>query len=192
MIFIFITYLFVRLKQTISLTGSQSTYQLTWLEHCTSVTEVMGLSPIHKASIFCRLSFCKNYILYAYSGDKVCFSADSNPISLKYSICQSWTKQMGNLYPPSAKIKNGKMMCFVCCLASSLIQGDGHLMFHSVGVHKVYLFIHTNTWSDTASTGNYVDFITNYNSFIITQFVLTICLACEGLSLDFAAIAANS
>ena len=44
----------------------------------------------------------------------------------------------------------------------------------------------------TASTGNYVDFITSYNSFIITQFVLTICLDCEGLSLDFAAIAANS
>ena len=66
-------------------------------------------------------------------------------------------------------------------------------MFHSVGVHKVYLvFIHTNKWSATASTGNYVDFITSYNSFIITQFVLTICLACEGLSLDFAAIAANS
>ena len=63
-------------------------------------------------------------------------------------------------------------------------------MFHSVGVHKVYLFIHTNKWSATASTGNYVDFITNYNSFIVTQFVLTICLACEGLSLDFAAIAA--
>ena len=65
-------------------------------------------------------------------------------------------------------------------------------MFHSVGVHKVYLFIHTTKWSATASTGNYVDFITNYNSFIVTQFVLTICLACEGLSLDFAAIAANS
>ena len=65
-------------------------------------------------------------------------------------------------------------------------------MFHSVGVHKVYLFIHTSKWSATASTGNYVDFITNYNSFIVTQFVLTICLACEGLSLDFAAIAANS
>ena len=33
-------------------------------------------------------------------------------------------------------------------------------MFHSVGVHKVYLFIHTNKWSATASTGNYVDFVT--------------------------------
>ena len=65
-------------------------------------------------------------------------------------------------------------------------------MFHSVGVHKVYLFIHTNKWSATGSTGNYVDFIANYDSFFITQFVLTICLACEGLSLDFAAIAANS
>ena len=65
-------------------------------------------------------------------------------------------------------------------------------MFHSVGVHKVHLFIHTNKRSATASTGNYVDFMTNNNSFIITQFALTICLACEGLSLDFAAIAANS
>ena len=65
-------------------------------------------------------------------------------------------------------------------------------MFHSVGVHKVYLFIHTNKCSATASTGNYVDFMTNNNSFIITQFALTIRLACEGLSLDFAAIAANS
>ena len=65
-------------------------------------------------------------------------------------------------------------------------------MSHSVGVHKVYLFIHTNKWSATASTGNYVDFMTYNNSFIITQFALTICLACEGLSLDFAAIAANS
>ena len=65
-------------------------------------------------------------------------------------------------------------------------------MFHSVGVHKVYLFIHTNKRSATASRGNYVDLITSYNSFIITQFVLTIYLACEGLSLDFAAIAANS
>ena len=65
-------------------------------------------------------------------------------------------------------------------------------MFHSVGVHKVSLFIHTNKWSATGSTGNYVDFITSYNLFIVTQFALTICLACEGLSLDFAAIAANS
>ena len=65
-------------------------------------------------------------------------------------------------------------------------------MFHSVGVHKVYLFIHTNKCSATASTGSYADFMTNNNSFIITQFALTICLACEGLSLDFAAIAANS
>ena len=65
-------------------------------------------------------------------------------------------------------------------------------MFHSVGVHKVYLFVHTNKCSATASTGNYADFMTNNNSFIITQFALTICLACEGLSLDFAAIAANS
>ena len=65
-------------------------------------------------------------------------------------------------------------------------------MFHSVGVHKVYLFIHTNKCSATANTGNYADFMTNNNSFIITQFALTICLACEGLSLDFAAIAANS
>ena len=65
-------------------------------------------------------------------------------------------------------------------------------MFHYVGVHKVYLFIHTNKWSAIASTSNYVDFITSYNLFIVKQFVLTICLACEGLSLDFAAIAANS
>ena len=39
---------------------------------------------------------------------------------------------MENLYPPHPKTKDGKMARFGFCAASSLIWGDGDLLFHFI------------------------------------------------------------
>ena len=71
----------------------------------------------------------QNCLLYAYSGDKVCFSADSNPISLRYSICQSWTKWMRNLYPPPQKSRMGKWRVLSVAWLHPCFRGMG-INFH--------------------------------------------------------------
>ena len=90
MIFIFITYPFMGLKQTISMTSSQSAYELTPVLH--QYHRGHGFESHSQSLDILQVFLLQNWILYVYSGDKVCFSADSNPISLKYNICQSWTK----------------------------------------------------------------------------------------------------
>ena len=47
---------------------------------------------------------------------------------------QSWTKKMENLYPLPLPppIKDGKLARFGFCPASSLIWGDGSLLFHFI------------------------------------------------------------
>ena len=82
---------------------------------------------------------------------------------------------MANLYPPPHSQKNQEWENDVFCLLPGFI-------------------LDLEGWAFDVPFCRCAQGLSIYphKQIIITQFVLTICLACEGLSLDFAAIAANS